>query len=217
VSGVGRALRAEYLLPIACAAAAVCVGVSEFMTIFEFDRGTSGEPVLTKTAADRHYYSLLVLAAFALLALVVAVVAGSRPAAMAVAVAGGLSLLIFLLVDLPDLNREGPLEDRSVVFIASKAEPANGFWLEMVGTIALAFSGGALATLRPEQLRVLLPERLREPGAGHAPDEGHELGGRPDRAVPASRKGPAPAGGERVEGAPAAAAGGRSRRRERAP
>lgn len=210
-------LRAEYLLPIACAAAAVCVGVSEFMTIFEFDRGTSGEPVLTKAAADRHYYSLLVLAIFALLALAVAVVAGSRPAATAVAVAGGLSLLIFLLVDLPDLNREGPLEDRSVVFIASKAEPANGFWLEMVGTIALAFSGGALATLRPEQLRALLPQRLREPAGGRPPDEGHDLGGRPDGAVPASRKSPAPAGAEPVEGARTAAAGSRPRRGERAP
>jgi hypothetical protein len=206
------AVRAEHLLPIACAAAAICVAASEFMTIFEFNRGTSGEPVQTDAASDRHYYSLLVLAGFALIALLVAVLTGSRPAAMAVAIAGALSLLIFLLVDLPDLNKEGPLEDPSVVFISSKAEPANGFWLEMVGTIALAFSGGALATLSAEQLRVLRPRRLREAPAGKAIGGG-PAGAGPEMAAPASRKGPA-AGGEPAEGPPPAAT--RPRRRERA-
>jgi hypothetical protein len=207
------AVRAEHLLPIACAAAAICVAASEFMTIFEFNRGTSGEPVLTEAASDRHYYSLLILAGFAVIALLVAVLTGSRPAAMAVAIAGALSLLIFLLVDLPDLNKEGPLEDPSVVFISSKAEPANGFWLEMVGTIALAFSGGALATLSSEQLRVLRPRRLREAPAGQAIGEGPAGGGGPEMAAPANRKGPA-AGGEPAEGARRAAT--RPRRRERA-
>ena len=47
------------------------------------------------------------LAVFAVVALAVAVFTGSRPAAAAVAAAGGLSLLIFLLVDLPDVNVEG--------------------------------------------------------------------------------------------------------------
>jgi hypothetical protein len=207
------AIRAEHLLPIAVAAAAICVAASEFMTIFEFNRGTSGEPVQTETASDRHYYSLLVLAAFALIALLIAVLTGSRPAAMAVAIAGGLSLLIFLLVDLPDLNKEGPLEDPSVVFISSKAEPANGFWLEMVGTIALAFSGGALATLSSEQLRALRPKRLREAPAGQTVGEGPAVGGGPEMATGAGPKGSA-VGGEAAEGARPAAT--RPRRRERA-
>jgi hypothetical protein len=147
--------RAEYLLPVACAAAAVCVGASELMTTFEFDLGTSGEPQRTLAAADRHSYALLVLAAFAMAALVVAVIAGSRPAAVAVAVAGGLSLLFFLVVDLPDVGQQGTVDEPSRVFFSSEAEPANGFWLELVGTVGLALSGAALATLRPEQLRML--------------------------------------------------------------
>lgn len=161
-------LRAEYLLPIACLVAAACVAAAEFSTLFEFNRGTSGEPLKTTEAADRHYYALLVLAVFAVVGLAVAVLTGSRPAAAAVAVAGGLSLLIFLLVDLPDVNVEGPLDEP--YFFTSKAEPANGFWLELVGTVSLALAGGALATLRSDQLRMLVGERYRgEQAAQPAP------------------------------------------------
>jgi hypothetical protein len=156
VSRIISRVRAEYLLPFACVAAAICVGASEFMTTFEFDLGTSGEPQQTIAASDRHSYALLVLALFVLFALVVALVSGSRPAATAVAVAGGLSLLFFLLVDLPDVGQQGTVDDPSRVFTSSEAEPGEGFWLEMVGTVALAVSGAALATLRPEQLRMLL-------------------------------------------------------------
>ncbi|HSJ16893.1 MAG TPA: hypothetical protein VK920_02220, partial [Solirubrobacterales bacterium] len=41
------------------------------------------------------------------------------------------------------------------VFFSSEADPSDGFWLELVGTLGLAVSGAALATLRPEQLRML--------------------------------------------------------------
>jgi hypothetical protein len=150
-------VRVEYLLPFACAASAVCVGASELMTTFEFDLGTSGEPQRTVAASDRHSYALLVMAAFAMVALVVAVGTGARPAAVAVAAAGGLSLLFFLVVDLPDVGQQGTVDEPSRVFFSSEAEPADGFWLEVVGTVGLALSGAALATLRPEQLRMLSP------------------------------------------------------------
>jgi hypothetical protein len=168
MSRIWAHVRAEHLLPFACIAAAICVGASEFMTTFEFDLGSSGEPQQTIAASDRHSYALLVLAIFALFALVVALVSGSRPAATAVAVAGGLALLFFLLVDLPDVGQQGTVDDPSRVFSTSEAEPGEGFWLEMVGAIGLAVSGGALATLRPEQLRMLLWGR----SAGEAPADG---------------------------------------------
>jgi hypothetical protein len=154
--------RAEYVLPFACAASAVCVGASELMTTFEFDLGTSGEPQRTVAASDRHSFALLVLAAFAMVALVVAVIAGSRPAAVAVAITGGLALLFFLVVDLPDVGQQGTVDEPSRVFFSSEAEPADGFWLELVGTVGLALSGAALATLRPEQLRMLSRRRGEE-------------------------------------------------------
>jgi hypothetical protein len=209
---VGSLIRAEYLLPFACAAAAICVGASELMTTFEFDLGTSGETQRTIAASDRHSYALLVLAIFALVALVVAVVAGSRPAAVAVGVTGGLTLLFFLVVDLPDVGQEGTVDEPSRVFFSSEAEPSDGFWLELVGTVALAVSGGALATLRPEQLRMLL--------WGHP---GSERGGavaawRERRAtgrVSGSESRPASSGAE-PEQDEAAATGARTRERRRA-
>jgi hypothetical protein len=163
VSGPRSLLRVEYLLPLACAVSAVCIGVSEFMDTFQFDLGTSGEPQRTIAAADRHHYALLVLALFALFALAVAVIGGSRPAAVAVAAAGGVALLFFLVVDLPDVGQQGSLDEPSRVFFSSEADPSDGFWLELVGTLGLAVSGAALATLRPEQLRMLGSRSEQEP------------------------------------------------------
>lgn len=172
MSRTRSAIRVEYVLPFACAAAAICLGASEFMGTFKFELGPGGESERTISASSRHSYALLVLAAFALFALTVAVVTGSRPAAVAVAVSGGLSLLFFLLVDLPDVGQQGTVDDPSRVFFSSEAKPADGFWLEMIGSVALAVSGAALATLRPAQLRVLLwggrdREQAPAPSPGH--------------------------------------------------
>jgi hypothetical protein len=181
-------MRAEYLLPIACLAAAACVAAAEFSTIFEYNRGTSGELLQVDEAADRHYYALLVLAIFAVVALGVAVISGSRPAAAAVGVAGGLSLLIFLLVDLPDVNVEGTLSEP--FFTTSKAEPASGFWLELFGTLSLALAGGALATLQPEQLRALVPTSWKDRGrrGGERRPRGKEAAEKPAAAKRGQRR-----------------------------
>ncbi len=151
--------RAEWLLPIACAASAICLGASELMTMFEFKRG--GEVVKVIDSADRHHYALLVLAAFAIVCIIIALLTGSRPAALAVAIAGVVSVLIFLTVDLPKVNQQGDLSDPTVEFLSSKAEPANGFWFELVGSVGLALSGAALATLRSDQLQLPLGRRKR--------------------------------------------------------
>ena len=66
-------LRAEHLLPLACAGGCALLAASEFMNTFKFH---SAGPTLeeVQTAADQHHYALVVLAAFALIALVIAVV-----------------------------------------------------------------------------------------------------------------------------------------------
>ena len=60
-------------------------------------------------AADRHHYALAVIALFAIVAVLVAVAGGSRPAAIAVAIAGVVALLLFLIVDLPKAKIVGTL------------------------------------------------------------------------------------------------------------
>lgn len=179
-----RWLPAEYLLPLACLASAAVLAASELMVTFELTP-PGGEAQRALDAIDRHSGALLVLAAFAVVGVCIAVVTGSKPAAMAVAACGVVSLLIFLLADLPDAGQIGDISDEELVFINAKTEPQAGFWLELLGAVGLALTGIALATLSPDQLRAPLDgmrpgrrgERLaRGPGA-KAPGPG--AGGRP--------------------------------------
>lgn len=161
-----RARGAERILPFTCIAGAVVLVASELMTTFEFVPA-GGDPLALQHAYDRHHYALLVVALFALVATVVAVVAGSKPAAVAVAVAGAICLLVFLIVDLPDANNVGTLNDPNQNFFNAKAVPQPGFWLELVGSLGLTLAGTALATLNPRQLYSLRPTWLL--GSGTPP------------------------------------------------
>jgi hypothetical protein len=159
--------RPERLLPLACLVGAGLLFASELMTMFEFTP-PGAEALDSQTAGERHGNAMLVIAAFAVGALLVAVLAGSKPAALGVAVMGGIALLIFLLTDLPDAGQVGTLDDPRQSFFDAEAVPQAGFWLELVGALALAISGAALATLTPEQLSSLRPgtgRELEEPDA----------------------------------------------------
>jgi hypothetical protein len=153
----GKLLR---LLPIACLVAAIVLFASELMTTFEFVP-PGGEALAEQGGADRHGNALMVIAVFAIFALGVAVFAGSKPAAIAVAVAGVAALLVFLLADLPDANAVGTLDDARNSFFDAEAIPQGGFFMEMLGALALAIGGVALATLSEDQLRALRPQRQR--------------------------------------------------------
>ncbi|MEO8092994.1 MAG: hypothetical protein ABI726_09845 [bacterium] len=156
--------RLERLLPIACVVAAGLLIASELMTTFEFTL-PGGEVPSSQSAGDRHSYAQIVLGAFAISALIVAIVNGSKPAASAVAACGVIALLIFLLLDLPDANNVGTLDDARQSFFDAEAVPQPGFWLQLIGALGLAITGAALATLTPAQLSELRPgarERNRE-------------------------------------------------------
>jgi hypothetical protein len=158
--------KATRLLPVAVIAAAVCLFASELMTVFDFTP-PGAEPLCAQGGADRHGNALIVLAVFAVIALAIAIFAGSKPAAIAVAAAGGVALLIFLIGDLRVANAQGSLNEGCGAlgdsFIDAKAVPQGGFWLEMVGSLALTVTGIALATMSPEQLRGLRPARRERP------------------------------------------------------
>jgi hypothetical protein len=151
--------RTEMLLALACAAGAAALGASELMDTFLLTP-PGGEAERALEAADRHNYALLVLAVFALGALLAALLTGSQVAYFAVAAAGVVALLIFLIGDLPDANKIGTIDDEG--FVDAKAEPQAGFWLELVGSLVLAVCGIALATLQGQN-----PQRQEEqPSAG---------------------------------------------------
>jgi hypothetical protein len=164
----------ERLLPFACIASAAVLLASELMNTFQLVAGSmaGGTALCNLGAADRHHYAIAVLAAFAIVAVLVAILGGSRPAAVGVAIAGLGALLIFGIVDLPRANQVGNVSsacDLAGQGLDAKAVPEAGFWLEMVGAIALTLSGTALAALSPDQLRSTRPRWLgggrRRPGA----------------------------------------------------
>ena len=82
------------------------------------------------------------------------------------------------MIDLPNAGQVGTLEDARQSFIDAEAIPRAGFWLELLGALGLALSGGALATMSPEQLASLRGNFFRR--------------GEPKEKAPAAR--------ERVEG-----------------
>jgi hypothetical protein len=149
---VRRLPRTETLLVLACAAAAAMLGVSQFTDLFHLTP-PGGEALKAIDAADQHGYATLVLAIFALILIVVTIAARGEPlaqiAAVAVAVCGLVALLIFLIGDLPDVNKIGTLDDPRQSFIDAEAKPVAGFWLELVGSLVLTVCGAALATMSP--------------------------------------------------------------------
>jgi hypothetical protein len=149
---VRRLPQTETLLVLACAAAAAMLAVSQFTDLFHLTP-PGGEALKAIDAADQHGYATLVLAGFALILLVVAMAARGEPlgqmAAVAIAVCGVVALLIFLIGDLPDVNKIGTLDDPRQSFIDAEAKPVAGFWLELVGALVLTVCGAALATMRP--------------------------------------------------------------------
>ena len=153
----------ERLLPYACIAAALALLASEFTTTFHLV--APGEDAKCAVeASDRHHLGLGVIALFAIGAVLVAVLGASRPAAIAVAIAGVAALALFLVVDLPDANSVGTLSNECasvpIQLEEAKAEPQTGFWLELAAAVALTFSGAILATLTPDQLASLRPRWL---------------------------------------------------------
>lgn len=150
--------RLTRLLPLAVLISAVCLFASELMTTFEFTP-PGAEPLQEQGGADRHGNAQMVFAVFAVGALALAVFTASKPAAVAVAVAGVAATLLFLLVDLRVANQVGTLES----FLTAETVPAGGFYLQLLGALSLLVSGAALATLSPEQISALRPARRQRP------------------------------------------------------
>ncbi len=169
--------RLTKLLPIAVIAAALCLFASELMTMFEFTP-PGGEALCAQDAGDRHSNAQMIIAAFAIAGTIAAVYGGSRPAAFSVAAMGVVALLIFLISDLRVANTAGSLSEscgssQGFLFEA-EAVPQGGFYLELLGALALTVAGLALATLTPEQLRSLRPGGRKRPteARGESDDPG---------------------------------------------
>jgi len=144
--------RAESILPVTIVVAAVVLGISEFMTTFQFSP-PGGDPLTEQVASDRHGYAMLILAVFAIASVVIAIFTGQRIAALAAAGFGVAALILFLVIDLPDVNELGDIEDPAFGLATAKAVPQTGFWLEAIAAVTLGLASVAYATLTSDQLQ----------------------------------------------------------------
>lgn len=122
-----------------------------------------GEVLDTVNLLDKHGALTAVIGLIAALALVFAVATGSRPALVFMTGMGAAVILIFLLVDVPDIGATGMFTTDTAgnLDATGKAEP--GLWLELVGGAILVLAGIALMTLSPDQLRAIGPETTASP------------------------------------------------------
>ena len=101
---------------------------------------------------ETHHWAFALLGLFVILMAFGAAAGGSRPAAVALVVAGAIGLGITLLHDLPKTDDKGAV---GVAFAEGKAHKGSGFWFELVGS-SLALACGAVATWKTP------PRRVRE-------------------------------------------------------
>lgn len=115
------------------------------------------EVVETVTLLSKHGVVAAIIGLVAALATVFAVAAGSRSATIVVIGMGVAVVLIFLLVDVPDIGTTGMFEAASAgnIDVTGKAQP--GIWLELVGGAILILGGMALRALDEQQLRAIGP------------------------------------------------------------
>jgi hypothetical protein len=96
-----------------------------------------------RTGSDQHSWALAIMGMAAAAAAVLARVTRQRLPALAAAMLGVIVLVIVLAVDLPDVTASGVTTDLEV----GDAEPAAGFWIELVGAVVLTAGAGVLASL----------------------------------------------------------------------
>jgi len=97
------------------------------------------------TGGDQHSFALVAVAVLTAVMAVGAGLGGSRPAGIALIVAGAIVLAVALIGDLPDTSSTGQVGPS---FDDAKGTPGVGFWLELVAG-SLAVAAGALRLRSP--------------------------------------------------------------------
>ena len=131
---------ARYGPLVVLALAGIGLIVSEFLTYREIVAVTVvPEGGITK-GSSHHGYAIGLIGLVSLPMSYGAVIGGSRPASAALAVLGGLALLIAAIFDVPSLNDTGLI---GRTYDLAEANPGAGFWLEIVCAVVL-LAGGLL-------------------------------------------------------------------------
>lgn len=138
---------------------ALIVILSQVVTAYSLQNELT-EVVDTVTLLSKHGAITAIFGLVAALAVVFAVASGERAAAVVVIGMGVAVILIFLLVDLPDVGDTGMFNAPTAGNIDVTGKASAGLWLELTGGVILVLAGAALAILSEAQLRAIGPARL---------------------------------------------------------
>lgn len=168
----GRALLARHaadILTFMCLLGVSALVYAEFSDLYKIV-ALSGPVLDTRAAADQHSHAVLVIGLGAGVAVLLARLTSSPLPALAAAALGIVALAIALIGDLPDVTSSGFISGGE----EAEAQPAAGFWLELVGGVVVTV--GALALAR----RITVESHQRSeapPSAGGRTRESRRLSG----------------------------------------
>jgi hypothetical protein len=135
---------------------ALIVIVSQVVTAYSMENEL-GEVLDTVTLLSKHGALTAIIGLISALTVVFAVATGNRSATIVVVGLGLAVILIFLLVDLPDVGSTGMFNTPTAGNLDATGKAAAGLWLELVGGVILVLGGLALRTLDETQLRSIGP------------------------------------------------------------
>jgi hypothetical protein len=140
---------------------ALIVIVSQLVTAYSLENDLN-EVVDTVNLIGKHGALTTVFGVIAACAVGLAVASGSRGATIVVIGMGVAVVLVFLLVDLPDVGETGMFNSTIAGNIDVTGKASAGLWLELTGGVILILTGIALALMDESQLREIRPGGERD-------------------------------------------------------
>jgi hypothetical protein len=135
-----RRARLVELATIVALAGGALLLLADFLDLFEIKTAT-GIVVKQQSGGGQHGYAMLVIGIAAIISTMLTRAAEQWPTAAATVALGLIALGLALFVDLPDATRSDLVRGGSL----ADAEPALGFWVELVGAAVTSAGGAALA------------------------------------------------------------------------
>ncbi len=147
---------AARLTAITALLGSLVVILSQVVTAYSLENELN-EVVETVTLLSKHGVITAIFGLVAALAVVFTVATGNRGAAVVVIGMGLAVVLVFLIVDLPDVGETGMFNTELAGNVDVTGKAAAGLWLELTGGVILILSGIAMALMGESQLRGIGP------------------------------------------------------------
>jgi hypothetical protein len=135
-----RRARLVELATIVALVGGALLGLADFLDLFQIKTAT-GLVVKQQSGGGQHGYAMLVIGIAAIASTMLARAAEQWPPAVATVALGLIALGLALFGDLPDATRSDLVRGGSL----GDADPALGFWVELVAAAITCVGGAALA------------------------------------------------------------------------